>query len=164
MALGTSGVPPGWQVSFSQSTVTLGSSQSSNNKETVTVDIFVPEDASAESDTVISFSVGRGGGTTPYDSKDLTVSVAPRHEVSTSMVSDQQTGRSDQIVKFPIVVLTMVISRYLQTSSLRSWRSDRMPIVLCGSRRSLTRWKLNKSNCTRPRTVFTSLSRRTSRG
>ena len=85
-------------------TVTLGSSQSSNNKETVRVDIFVPEDASAESDAVISFTVGRGGGSTPYDSKDLTVSVAPRHEVSTSMVSDQQTGRSDQIVKFPIVV------------------------------------------------------------
>ena len=104
MALGTSGVPPGWQVSFSQSTVTLGSSQSSNNKETVGVDVFVPEDASAESDAVISFTVGRGGGSTPYDSKDLTISVAPRHEVSTSMVSDQQTGRSDQIVKFPIVV------------------------------------------------------------
>ena len=104
MALGTSGVPPGWQVSFSQSTVTLGSSQSSNDKETVGIDVFVPEDASAESDAVISFTVGRGGGSTPYDSKDLTISVAPRHEVSTSMVSDQQTGRSDQIVKFPIVV------------------------------------------------------------
>ena len=104
MALGASGVPPGWQVSFSQSSVTLGSSQSSNNKETVGVDVFVPEDASAESDAVISFTVGRGGGATPYDSKDLTVSVAPRHEVSTIMISDQQTGRSDQIVKFPLVI------------------------------------------------------------
>ena len=104
MALGTSGVPPGWQVSFSKSSVTLGSSQSSNNKQTVGVDVFVPEDASAESDAVISFTIGRGGGSTPYDSKDLTVSVAPRHEVSTSMVSDQQTGRSDQIVKFPLVI------------------------------------------------------------
>ncbi len=104
MALGASGVPPGWQVSFSQSSVTLGSSQSSNNKETVGVDVFVPEDASAESDAVISFTVGRGGGSTPYDSKDLTVSVAPRHEVSTIMISDQQTGRSDQIVKFPLVI------------------------------------------------------------
>jgi len=104
MALGTTGVPPGWQVSFSQSSVTLGSAQSSNNKETVGVDIFVPEDASAESDAAISFTVGRGGGSTPYDSKDLTVSVAPRHEVSTTMISDQQTGRSDQIVQFPLVV------------------------------------------------------------
>ena len=104
MALGTSGVPPGWQVSFSKSSVTLGSSQSSNNKETVGVDVFVPEDASAESDAVISFTIGRGGGSTPYDSKDLTVSVAPRHEVSTNMISDQQTGRSDQIVKFPLVI------------------------------------------------------------
>lgn len=104
MALGTSGVPPGWQVSFSKSSVTLGSSQSSNNKETVGVDVFVPEDASAESDAVISFTIGRGGGSTPYDSKDLTVSVAPRHEVSTTMVSDQQTGRSNQIVKFPLLI------------------------------------------------------------
>ena len=69
MVLGTSGVPPGWQVSFSKSSVTLGSSQSSNNKETVGVDVFVPEDASAESDAVISFTIGRGGGSTPYDSK-----------------------------------------------------------------------------------------------
>ena len=33
----------GWQASFSKSSVTLGSSQSSNNKETVGVDVFVPE-------------------------------------------------------------------------------------------------------------------------
>ncbi len=104
MALGTSGIPAGWQVSFSQSSVTLGSSQSSTNRETVDVEVFVPEDASAESDAVITFTVGRGGGSTPYASGDLTVSVAARHEVSTSMVSDQQTGRSDQIVQFPIVV------------------------------------------------------------
>ena len=103
MALGTSGSPRLASLILKVS-VTLGSSQSSNNKETVGVDVFVPEDASAESDAVISFTIGRGGGSTPYDSKDLTVSVAPRHEVSTSMVSDQQTGRSDQIVKFPLVI------------------------------------------------------------
>ena len=54
---------PHWMASLIRSIhCYLGSSQSSNNRETVTVDIFVPEDASAESDTVISFSVGREEG------------------------------------------------------------------------------------------------------
>ena len=103
MALGTSGSPRLASLILKVISNT-GSSQSSNNKETVGVDVFVPEDASAESDAVISFTIGRGGGSTPYDSKDPIVSVAPRHEVSTSMVSDQRTGRSDQIVKFPLVI------------------------------------------------------------
>ena len=73
MSIGATGLPPGWQISFSQTSVTIGSSHSGNNKETVTAEIFVPEDASAAEDTVITFTVGRGGGSTPYDSKDLTV-------------------------------------------------------------------------------------------
>ena len=52
----------------------------------------------------ITFNVGRGGGSEPYDSKDLTVSVAAKHSVTTSILSTQQTGRSDQTVQFPIDV------------------------------------------------------------
>ena len=62
----------------------------------------MPEDASAEEETVITLTVGRGGGTTPYDTKDLTVSVAARHDLTTSTLSTQQTGRSGQTVQFPI--------------------------------------------------------------
>tara|TARA_Y100001960_G_scaffold326149_1_gene409890 strand:+ start:18 stop:1463 length:1446 start_codon:yes stop_codon:yes gene_type:complete len=104
MAIGANGLPPGWQVSLSQSSVTLGSSQSSNNKQTISAEVLVPNDASAESDVVITFTVGRGGGSEPYATRDLTVSVAARHSVTTSIVSDQQTGRSGQIVQFPIEV------------------------------------------------------------
>ena len=104
MAIGANGLPPGWQVSLSQSSVTLGSSQSSNNKQTISAEVLVPNDASAESDVVITFTVGRGGGSEPYATRDLTVSVAARHSVTTSIVSDQQTGRSGQIVQFPIEI------------------------------------------------------------
>jgi len=104
MSIGATGLPPGWQISFSQTSVTVGSSHSGNNKETVTAEVFVPEDASAAEDTVITFTVGRGGGSTPYDTRDLTVSVAARHSVTTSILSTQQTGKTGQTVQFPIDV------------------------------------------------------------
>ena len=104
MSVGVDGLPAGWQVSFSQTSVTVGSANSGNNKETVTAEVFVPEDASAVEDTVITITVGRGGGSDPYDSKDLTISVAAKHSVTTSILSTQQTGRSDQTVQFPIEV------------------------------------------------------------
>ena len=72
-------VPTGWQVSFSQSSVTLASSQSSNNQGTITIDVLVPEGAAAGSDS-ITFNVGHGGGSTPYATKTLSVSVAQVHD------------------------------------------------------------------------------------
>ena len=104
LSVGATGLPPGWQISFSQNSVTVGSVHSGNNRQTISAEVFVPEDASAEEETVIIFKVGRGGGTTPYDTKDLTVSVAARHDLTTSTLSTQQTGRSGQTVQFPIDV------------------------------------------------------------
>ena len=104
LSVGATGLPPGWQISFSQNSVTVGSVHSGNNRQTINAEVFVPEDASAEEETVITFTVGRGGGTTPYDTKDLTVSVAARHDLTTSILSTQQTGRSGQTVQFPIDV------------------------------------------------------------
>ena len=57
-------VPTGWQVSFSQSSVTLPSSQSSNNQGSVTIDVLVPAGATAGSDS-IKFNIGHGGGSIP---------------------------------------------------------------------------------------------------
>ncbi len=94
-------VPTGWQVSFSQSSVTLGSSQSSNNQGSVTIDVLVPEGADAGSDS-ITFNIGHGGGSTPYDSKTLSVSVAQVHDLSSSIISDSQKGKSNQVLRFPI--------------------------------------------------------------
>ena len=55
-------VPTGWQVSFSQSSVTLAS----GNQGSLTIDVSVPEGADAGSDSV-TFNIGRGGSSTPYD-------------------------------------------------------------------------------------------------
>ena len=104
LSIGASGLPPGWQISFSQNSVTVGSVHSGSNKQTISAEVFVPEGASAEEETVITFSVGRGGGSTPYDTKDLTVSVDAHHGLTTSILSTQQTGRSNQTVQFPIDV------------------------------------------------------------
>ena len=94
-------VPTGWQVSFSQSSVTLPSSQSGNNQGSVTIDVLVPEGASAGSDS-ITFNVGHGGGSTPYATKTLSVSVAQVHDLDTSIISDSQKGKSNQVVRYPI--------------------------------------------------------------
>jgi len=94
-------VPTGWQVSFSQSSVTLPSSQSSNNQGSVTIDVLVPAGATAGSDS-INFNIGHGGGSTPYATKTLSVSVAQVHDLTTSIISDSQKGKSNQIVRYPI--------------------------------------------------------------
>jgi|TARA_B110000495_G_scaffold200616_1_gene216226 uncharacterized membrane protein len=99
--ISSANVPAGWQVSFSQSSVTLASSQSSNNQGSITIDVLVPEGASAGSDS-ITFNVGHGGGSTPYDSKTLSVSVAQVHDLRSSIISDSQKGKSEQILRFPI--------------------------------------------------------------
>ena len=102
LSLNSEGVPGGWQVSFSQPSVTIGSVHSGNNEDTVSIDVNVPADANAEDQTEITFSVGKGGGTTPYDTVSLSVSVAARHDMSTSIVSTSQKGKSGQIVQYPI--------------------------------------------------------------
>ena len=94
-------VPTGWQVSFSQSSVTLPSSQSSNNEGSVTIDVLVPAGATAGSDS-INFNIGHGGGSIPYATKTLSVSVAQVHDLTTSIISDSQKGKSNQIVRYPI--------------------------------------------------------------
>ena len=92
-------VPNGWQVSFSQSSVTLAS----GNQGSLTIDVSVPEGADAGSDS-ITFNIGHGGGSTPYDSKTLTVSVAQVHDLTSSIISDSQKGKSQQIISFPIEI------------------------------------------------------------
>jgi hypothetical protein len=57
----------------------------------------------AGSDSV-TFNIGHGGGSTPYDSKTLTVSVAQVHDLTSSIISDSQKGKSQQIISFPIEI------------------------------------------------------------
>ncbi len=103
-SLTTSAIPEGWQVSFSQSSITLNSRHDSDNTGSVTATINVPADALA-GDNTVTFGVTVSGSTTVLDSKSLTVSVAARHALTADILSTQQTGRSGQVVQFPIDVV-----------------------------------------------------------
>ena len=100
-SLTTIDLPEGWQISFSQSSVTVNSRHDSNNKASLTATINVPADALA-GDNTIEFGVTVSGSTTILASKVLTVSVAARHDLTADILSTQQTGRSGQVVQFPI--------------------------------------------------------------
>jgi uncharacterized membrane protein len=100
-SLTTIDLPEGWQISFSQSSVTVNSRHDSNNKASLTTTINVPADALA-GDNTIEFGVTVSGSTTILASKVLTVSVAARHDLTAEILSTQQTGRSGQVVQFPI--------------------------------------------------------------
>ena len=97
----TTDIPEGWQVSFSQSSVTVNSRHDSNNEASLTATVNVPADALA-GDNTVEFGVTVSGSTTILTSKVLTVSVAARHDLRAEMLSEQQTGRSGQVVQFPI--------------------------------------------------------------
>tara|TARA_B100000902_G_scaffold53463_1_gene60239 strand:- start:24774 stop:27470 length:2697 start_codon:yes stop_codon:yes gene_type:complete len=96
-------MPEGWQVSFSKSSVTINSKHNSNNEDSLSATVNVPSNALA-GDNTVTFGVTVSGSTTVLASKDLTVSVAARHDLTVDMPSTQQTGRSEQIVQFPMVI------------------------------------------------------------
>ena len=100
-SLTTMDLPEGWQISFSQSSVTLNSKHNSNNEASLTATVNVPSNALA-GDNTVEFGVTVSGSTTILNSRVLTVSVAARHDLTADILSTQQTGRSGQVVQFPI--------------------------------------------------------------
>ncbi len=103
-AIGHSPVPGGWTVSLSESSVSLPGKQSNDNQQTITVDVFVPIDALADDVVTITFTVTSSGDSSVENTDTLQVSVAERHEVDGTVLSDDQTGRSDQTIDFPLTV------------------------------------------------------------
>ena len=97
-------LPEGWQISFSQSSVTINSKHNSNNEESLTATVNVPSNALA-GDNNVEFGVTVSGSTTILHSRVLTVSVAARHDLTADILSTQQTGRSGQVVQFPIDIV-----------------------------------------------------------
>ncbi|MEK9739513.1 MAG: NEW3 domain-containing protein, partial [Euryarchaeota archaeon] len=100
-SLTTMDLPEGWQISFSQSSVTVNSKHNSNNEASLTATVNVPSNALA-GDNTVEFGVTVSGSTTILNSRVLTVSVAARHDLTADILSTQQTGRSGQVVQFPI--------------------------------------------------------------
>ena len=83
------------------SSVTVNSKHDSNNEVSLTATVNVPSNALA-GDNTVEFGVTVSGSTTILHSKVLTVSVAARHDLTAEILSTQQTGRSGQVVQFPI--------------------------------------------------------------
>ena len=103
-AIGHSPVPGGWTVSLSESTVSLPGKHQDGNQQSITVDVFVPLDALADDTVTITFTVTSSGDSSVENTDTLQVSVAERHEVDGTVLSDDQTGRSDQTIDFPLTI------------------------------------------------------------
>jgi len=104
-SIGTSGAPSGWGVSVEFSSVTLeGKHAAQNERQTsMYVSVYVPDDALADEEVTITITVGDSGSNT-YATVELSVTVAARHEMSVTVLSIDQTGRSDSIIQFPFTV------------------------------------------------------------
>jgi uncharacterized membrane protein len=105
-AIGHTSVPSGWTVTLSSSSVNLlGKHEAQNDYQTtVNVEVFVPIDALADDTVTITITVTSSGDSSISISDDLQVSVAERHEVDGSVLSVDQTGRSEQTIDFPLIV------------------------------------------------------------
>ena len=105
-AIGHTPVPSGWTVTLSSSSVSLlGKHEPQQDHQTeVSVEVFVPLDALADDTVTITLTVTSSGDSSISISDDLQVSVAERHEVDGTVLSTDQTGRSDQTIDFPIIV------------------------------------------------------------
>ncbi len=103
-AIGHSPVPSGWTVSLSESSVSLPGKHENGNQQSVIVDVFVPIDALADDVVTITFTVTSSGDSSVENTDTLQVSVAERHEVDGTVLSTDQTGRSDQTIDFPLTI------------------------------------------------------------
>ena len=105
-AIGHTPVPSGWTVTLSSSSVSLlGKHEPQQDHQTeVSVEVFVPIDALADDTVTITLTVTSSGDSSISISDDVQVSVAERHEVDGTVLSTDQTGRSDQTIDFPIIV------------------------------------------------------------
>ena len=100
----TSSPPTGWAVSLESSTISTQSRFSNEKTGTIDVTITLPLDALATEEVTITFSVMPTSSGGAYDTQDLTVTVKAVHAMSGGAPAEDQTGRSDTTVQFPITV------------------------------------------------------------
>ena len=99
-----SSLPTGWSVTLESSTITTESRFSNQKSGTIEVTISLPLDALATEEVTISFSVLPQSSGGAYDTQDLRVTVKPVHAMSGGAPAEDQTGRSDTTVQFPITI------------------------------------------------------------
>ncbi|MCH1527591.1 MAG: hypothetical protein L7S49_05190 [Candidatus Poseidoniaceae archaeon] len=96
--------PTGWSVSLEASTISTQSKHSNEKSGTIEVTISLPLDALATEDVTITFSVMPTSSGGAYDTQDLDVTVESVHGMSGGAPAEDQTGRSDTTVQFPMTV------------------------------------------------------------
>ena len=96
--------PTGWSVSLEASTISTQSKHSNEKSGTIEVTISLPLDALATEDVTITFSVMPTSSGGAYDTQDLDVTVESAHGMSGGAPAEDQTGRSDTTVQFPMTV------------------------------------------------------------
>ena len=96
--------PTGWSVSLESSTISTESRFSNEKSGSIEITISLPLDALATEEVTLTFSVLPTSGGGAYDTQELTISVKAVHGMSGVAPAEDQTGRSDTTVQFPITV------------------------------------------------------------
>ena len=96
--------PVGWAVSLESATISTDSRFSNGKSGSIEVTISLPLDALATEEVTLTFSVLPTSSGGAYDTQELTVSVKEVHAMSADAPAEDQTGRSDTTVQFPISV------------------------------------------------------------
>ena len=98
-------MPTGWSVTLESSTISTQSRFNNAEKSgTIDVTISLPLDALATEEVTIVFSVLPQSSGGAYDTAELVATVKAVHAMSGEAPADDQTGRSDTTVQFPIVI------------------------------------------------------------
>ena len=101
----TASTPPsGWTVSLESSTISTQSRHGNDKSGTIEVSISLPTGALATEEITITFSVMPTSSGGAYDTQELTITVKAVHAMSGGGQADDQTGRSDTTVQFPITI------------------------------------------------------------
>ena len=104
--ISTSNAPDGWGVALGAGSVSLASKHApaADRQADIEVNVSVPLDALADDVVEITVTVTDNGGTVIYAEEILEVTVAERHEIEMVVLSLDQTGRSDETIRFPFSV------------------------------------------------------------
>ena len=100
----SSSPPQGWSVQLSKSSIILGSKHGNERSGDVEVQVNVPFDALADEQVEIVLSVLSNNGGIIFAEITLSVTVAANHGMDVVSSIEDQTGRSDTEVSFPISI------------------------------------------------------------
>ncbi len=99
-SVGLSTPPSGWTLELSENSFSIQEGGSAS----ATMNVTVPENALADEAAQITISVSPNNGGAAYDSKVVTIPVSAVHSIGVEKLAGDQTGRSNEYVKFPVKI------------------------------------------------------------